>query len=111
MVGDIINHHPDIAKISFTDSTAVGKHIIASGAHTLKRVTLEPGGKSPTLILDDADTQQAVALAIESGRVLVNTLEHEPQAPFGGFRQSGLGREMGKWGMQAYLEPKTVMVG
>jgi aldehyde dehydrogenase (NAD+) len=50
-------------------------------------------------------------LAIESGRVLVNTLEHEPQAPFGGFRQSGLGREMGKWGMQAYLEPKTVMVG
>lgn len=269
VVGDIINHHPDIAKISFTGSTAVGKHIIESGAQTLKRVTLELGGKSPTLILDDADVQQAVplalaagfmnsgqaciagtrilvpagrlaefeqaivqgmaeyisgdprdarttigpmvsrkqwqrvqdyirlgqqegarlliggegrpqgmekgwcvkptvfsdvhnqmriareeifgpvlvlipyqdqaqaiaiandttyglsalvlsgdrqrgqevALAIESGRVLVNTLEHEPQAPFGGFKQSGLGREMGKWGMQAYLEPKTMIIG
>lgn len=270
IVGDVINHHPDIAKISFTGSTAVGKHIIESGAQTLKRVTLELGGKSPTVILNDADIQQAVplalaagfmnsgqacvagtrillparrqaefeqaivqavaadyisgdprdpqtaigpmvshkqwqrvqdyirlgqregarlltggvgrpqgmekgwcvkptvfsdvhnqmriareeifgpvlviipyqdeaeaiaiandtayglsalvlcgdrqrgtevALAIESGRVLVNTLEHEPQAPFGGFKQSGVGREMGKWGMQAYLEPKTLLVG
>nr|WP_315298613.1 aldehyde dehydrogenase family protein [Raoultella terrigena] len=270
VVGDVINHHPDIAKISFTGSTAVGKHIIESGAQTLKRVTLELGGKSPTVILDDADIEQAVplalaagfmnsgqacvagtrilvparrqaeleqaivqaveadytsgdprdprtaigpmvshkqwlrvqdyirlgqqegarvltggvgrpqgmekgwcvkptvfsdahnqmriareeifgpvlviipyqdeaeaiaiandtayglsalvlcgdrqrgtevALAIESGRVLVNTLEHEPQAPFGGFKQSGVGREMGRWGMQAYLEPKTLLVG
>ncbi|TDQ25106.1 aldehyde dehydrogenase (NAD+) [Raoultella sp. BIGb0149] len=270
VVGDVINHHPDIAKISFTGSTAVGKHIIESGAQTLKRVTLELGGKSPTVILDDADIEQAVplalaagfmnsgqacvagtrilvparrqaeleqaivqaveadytsgdprdprtaigpmvshkqwlrvqdyirlgeqegarvltggvgrpqgmekgwcvkptvfsdaynqmriareeifgpvlviipyqdeaeaiaiandtayglsalvlcgdrqrgtevALAIESGRVLVNTLEHEPQAPFGGFKQSGVGREMGRWGMQAYLEPKTLLIG
>lgn len=269
VVGEVINHHPDIAKISFTGSTAVGKHIIESGARTLKRVTLELGGKSPTVILDDADAQSAVRLALEAGfmnsgqaciagtrilipaarkaefeqamveaigyfhsgdprdsrtvigpmvsrkqwqrvqdyirlgqqegarllvggegrvdgasqgwsvkptvftdvnnqmriareeifgpvlvliayrdeaealaiandtdyglsalvlsasqargaafahqidagRVMVNTLEHEPLAPFGGFKQSGLGREMGKWGMQAYLEPKTLVVG
>ena len=269
VVGDVINHHPDIAKISFTGSTAVGKHIVESGARTLKRVTLELGGKSPTVILDDADLKTAVhlaleaglmnsgqaciagtrilvpasrktefeqelvaaiaqfpagsprdaqtvigpmvsrkqwqrvqdyirlgqqegarllvggegrvggmtkgwsvkptiftdvhnqmriareeifgpvlvvipyaddaealaiandtdyglsalvlsgsrqrgetmALQIESGRVLVNTLEHEHLAPFGGFKQSGLGREMGKWGLQAYLEPKTLVVG
>ncbi|MGU9868628.1 aldehyde dehydrogenase family protein [Kluyvera ascorbata] len=269
VVGDTINHHPDIAKISFTGSTAVGKHIVESGARTLKRVTLELGGKSPTVILDDADVKTAVhlaleagfmnsgqaciagtrilvpasrqaefeqafieamtgftsgdprdsetvigpmvsqkqwqrvqnyiqlgqqegarilvggegrvagqqkgwyvkptiftdannqmriareeifgpvlviipyrdedealaiandtdyglnamvlsgsrergealALRIESGRVMVNTLEHEPLAPFGGVKQSGLGREMGKWGMQAYLEPKTLVVG
>jgi NAD-dependent aldehyde dehydrogenases len=268
VVGDVINHHPDIAKISFTGSTAVGKHIVASGAQSLKRVTLELGGKSPTLILDDADVAQAVPLAlaagfmnsgqacvagtrilvprsrqaefeqaiadavanvksgdprdeqteigpmvsrkqwqrvqdyihlgieegakllvggagrpagmdkgwcvkptvfvghnqmriareeifgpvlviipydsetealeiandttyglsalvlsgdrergirvaqrIDSGRVMVNTLAHEPKAPFGGFKQSGLGREMGKWGLLAYLEPKTLMVG
>lgn len=268
VVGDIINRHPDIAKISFTGSTAVGKHIVESGAASLKRVTLELGGKSPTLILDDADVMQAVPLAlaagfmnsgqaciagtrilvprsrqaefeqaiadavgkvrsgdprdenteigpmvsqkqwqrvqdyirlgeeegatllvggigrpsgmdkgwcvkptvfagnnrmriareeifgpvlviipydneaealaiandtayglsalvlsgdrergvrvaqqIDSGRVLVNTLDHEPKAPFGGFKQSGLGREMGKWGMQAYLEAKTLLVG
>ena len=269
VVGETINHHPDIAKISFTGSTAVGKHIVESGARTLKRVTLELGGKSPTVILDDADVKTAVhlaleagfmnsgqaciagtrilvpasrqaefehafvdaitaftagdprdsqtvigpmvsqkqwlrvqgyiqlgqqegarilvggegrvagketgwfvkptiftdvnnqmriareeifgpvlvlipyrdetealaiandtdyglnamvlsgsrergealALQIESGRVMVNTLEHEPLAPFGGVKQSGLGREMGKWGMQAYLEPKTLVVG
>lgn len=268
VVGDAINHHPDIAKISFTGSTAVGKHIVESGARTLKRVTLELGGKSPTIILDDAETGQAVPLAlaagfmnsgqacvagtrilvprsrqaefekafvqavsqvqsgdprddktdigpmvsrkqwqrvqdyirlgveegakllvggegrpagmtqgwgvkptvfvghnqmriareeifgpvlvmipyddeaealaiandttyglsamvlgsnteravrvarqIESGRVLVNTLAHEPKAPFGGMKQSGLGREMGKWGIQAYLEAKTLLVG
>lgn len=268
VVGDVINHHPDIAKISFTGSTAVGKHIVASGAQSLKRVTLELGGKSPTLILDDADLTQAMPLVlgagfmnsgqacvagtrilvprsrqaefeqaiveavnnvrsgdprdehtdigpmvsqkqwqrvqdyihlgeeegakllvggtgrpgnlekgwfvkptvfvghnqmrvareeifgpvlmvipyddeaqaleiandttyglsalvlsgdrdrgvriaqqIESGRVMVNTLAHEPKAPFGGFKQSGLGREMGKWGMMAYLEAKTLMVG
>ena len=266
VVGETINHHPDIAKISFTGSTAVGKHIVESGARTLKRVTLELGGKSPTVILDDADAVhlaleagfmnsgqaciagtrilvpasrqaefehafvdaitaftagdprdsqtvigpmvsqkqwlrvqgyiqlgqqegarilvggegrvagketgwfvkptiftdvnnqmriareeifgpvlvlipyrdetealaiandtdyglnamvlsgsrergEALALQIESGRVMVNTLEHEPLAPFGGVKQSGLGREMGKWGMQAYLEPKTLVVG
>lgn len=268
VVGDVINHHPDIAKISFTGSTAVGKHIVASGAQSLKRVTLELGGKSPTVILDDADFAQAMPLVlgagfmnsgqacvagtriliprsrqaefeqaiveavghvqsgdprdantdigpmvsqkqwqrvqdyihlggeegakllvggegrpagleqgwfvkptvfvghnqmriareeifgpvlvvipyddeaealviandttyglsalvlsgnrergvqmaqqIESGRVMVNTLAHEPKAPFGGFKQSGLGREMGKWGMMAYLEAKTLMVG
>jgi aldehyde dehydrogenase (NAD+) len=52
-----------------------------------------------------------VARQIETGRVLVNTLAHEPQAPFGGVKQSGLGREMGKWGLMAYLEPKTLLVG
>ncbi len=268
VVGEVINRHHDIAKISFTGSTAVGKHIVESGAESLKRVTLELGGKSPTLILDDADVMQAVPLAlaagfmnsgqaciagtrilvprsrqaefeqaiadavgkvrsgdprdenteigpmvsqkqwqrvqdyirlgeeegatllvggvgrpsgmdkgwcvkptvfagnnrmriareeifgpvlviipydneaealaiandtayglsalvlsgdrergvrvaqqIDSGRVLLNTLDHEPKAPFGGFKQSGLGREMGKWGMQAYLEAKTLLVG
>jgi len=59
------------------------------------------------------NTERAVRIAqqIESGRVMVNTLAHEPKAPFGGVKHSGLGREMGKWGMQAYLEAKTLVVG
>ncbi|TFZ52876.1 aldehyde dehydrogenase family protein [Serratia proteamaculans] len=269
VVGAELTRNPDVAKISFTGSTGVGKHIVASGAETMKRVTLELGGKSPTLLLDDADfpatinmilqagfmnsgqaciagtrilvprrrlaefekvaaeaiaqiksgdpnqadtdigpmvsrkqwervqgyihqgleegarllaggpgrpegltkgwfvkptlfTQannqmriareeifgpvltilpyqdeaEAIAIAndttyglsamvigqdrqrclavarqIDAGRVLINTLAHEPKAPFGGFKQSGLGREMGKWGLGAYLEPKTVVIG
>jgi aldehyde dehydrogenase (NAD+) len=267
VVGEEIARNPGIAKISFTGSSAVGQHLVAAGAATMKRVTLELGGKSPTVVLEDADfaaamplvlqagfmnsgqaciagtrilvprsrlaefeqaakeavshiqsgdprkpgtdigpmvsrkqwervqdyirigqeegatllaggtgrpdglhagwfvkptlftraTNQmriareeifgpvltiipykdeadAIAIAndtryglsalvlgknrescervarqIDSGRVLVNTLAHEPRAPFGGFKYSGLGREMGKWGMSAYLEPKTLL--
>ncbi|WP_095135759.1 aldehyde dehydrogenase family protein [Pseudomonas sp. Irchel s3a10] len=267
VVGEAIAGHPDVAKISFTGSSAVGKHLVRTGADTMKRVTLELGGKSPTVVLDDTDLQAVmpmvlqagflnsgqaciagtrilvprgrlaeferiaregvsqirsgdprntdtdigpmvsqkqwervqryirigqeegarllaggegrpeglhagwfvkptiftdannrmrlareeifgpvlaiipyeddadaisiandtdyglsalvlgnsaercmnVARQINAGRVLINTLTHEPLAPFGGFKHSGLGREMGKWGMSAYLEPKTLI--
>src|SRR4029077_7438318 len=46
--------NPDVAKISFTGSVAVGEMILRDGAATMKRVTLELGGKSPTILLDDA---------------------------------------------------------
>jgi aldehyde dehydrogenase (NAD+) len=266
-VGAQISSHPDVAKLSFTGSTAVGKTILRAGADTLKRVTLELGGKSPVIVLDDAnfdhvvplaiqagfinsgqaciagtrilvpgqrlaefearvreevartqagdprdpqttigpmvskkqwervqryirigidegarliaggegrpdgvdagwfvrptvfsdvtndmtiareeifgpvlsiityrDTDDAIAIAndtnyglqayvfsadenralevasqIEAGRVLVNTLAHEPAAPFGGFKQSGIGREYGSFGLEAFLEPKAVI--
>ena len=267
VVGEEIARNPGVAKISFTGSSAVGQHLVAAGAATMKRVTLELGGKSPTVVLADADfaavmpmvlqagflnsgqaciagtrilvprsrlaefeqiakeavshiqsgdprnadtdigpmvsqkqwervqnyirigreegatllaggegrpdglrvgwfvkptlftrannqmriareeifgpvltiipyedEADAIAIAndthyglsalvlgkepqscervarqIDSGRVLVNTLAHEPRAPFGGFKHSGLGREMGRWGMSAYLEPKTLI--
>lgn len=269
--GDIVGAEfvtsPDVAKVSFTGSTAVGKGIVRASADTLKRVTLELGGKSPSIVLDDADfaaavplvvaagfnnsgqaciagtrilvprsrlaefealakaaveatvsgdpndpatvvgpmvsekqwlrvqsyirkgveegarllaggegrpeghargwlvrptlftdvtndmtiareeifgpvlsiigyddEEEAIAIAndtpyglqayvhatdtaralrvaarIDAGRVLVNTLAHEPKAPFGGFKQSGLGREYGVFGLEAYLEPKAVL--
>jgi len=268
VVGEEIARHPDVAKISFTGSSAIGQHLVKTGAETMKRVTLELGGKSPTVVLDDADFQAVMPLVlhagflnsgqaciagtrilvprsrlaefenaakegvaqfksgdprhadteigpmvsqkqwdrvqryirlgqeegarlltggegrpeglnagwfvrptiftdgdnrmriareeifgpvltiipyeddadalriandtdyglsalvlgknaercvnmarqIDSGRVLINTLAHEPRAPFGGFKHSGLGREMGKWGISAYLEPKTMIV-
>ena len=266
-VGETISRHPDVAKISFTGSTQTGKAILRNAAENFTRVTLELGGKSPTLILDDADIKQAVPLVvqaglmnsgqacvagtrilvpqsrkaefeqalaqaiaavksgdprdsatgvgpmvsekqwqrvqgyirkgleegarllaggegrpegsrdgwfvrptlftdvhnqmviareeifgpvlcliayrdeaeaiaiandtdyglsalvlggdvararrvaaqIQSGRVLVNTLAHEPQAPFGGFKHSGMGREMGTWGISAFMEPKSIL--
>ena len=264
-VGETISRHPDVAKISFTGSTATGKAILRNAAESFKRVTLELGGKSPTIVLEDADLSQVVPLAIqaglmnsgqacvagtrilvprsrkaeceaalaqamaavksgdprdpatevgpmvsekqwqrvqgyirkgteegarllaggegrpegtqngwfvrptlftdvdnqmtiareeifgpvlsiiayrdeaeaiaiandtdyglsalvlggerardvaqqiESGRVLVNTLAHEPKAPFGGFKHSGVGREMGAWGISAFMEPKTII--
>ncbi len=67
VVGAEIAANPDISKISFTGSTAVGKSILRSAADTLKRVTLELGGKSPTVILDDADFAKAIPMALEAG--------------------------------------------
>lgn len=64
VVGAEITRNKDIAKISFTGSTLVGKSIAREAAATLKRVTLELGGKSPNLILEDADLNTAIPLAI-----------------------------------------------
>jgi aldehyde dehydrogenase (NAD+) len=266
-VGETISRHPDVAKISFTGSTNTGKAILRNAAESFKRVTLELGGKSPTILLDDVDLAQAIPLVIQagfmnsgqacvagtrilvpqarkaeietalaqavaavksgdprdsatdvgpmvsekqwqrvqgyirkgteegarllaggegrpdgtrdgwfvrptlfadvnnrmtiardeifgpvlcvipyqdeaeavaiandteyglsamvlggdadrarrvaqqivSGRVLVNTLAHEPKAPFGGFKQSGVGREMGEWGIRAFMEPRSIL--
>ncbi|MFC0399786.1 aldehyde dehydrogenase family protein [Paraburkholderia rhizosphaerae] len=67
VVGATISAHPDVAKISFTGSTAVGKAILRAGAETLKRITLELGGKSPFIVLDDANFAEAAPLALQAG--------------------------------------------
>jgi aldehyde dehydrogenase (NAD(P)+) len=59
-VGAAIAAHADIDMITFTGSTPTGKQIMKSAAGTLKRVTLETGGKSPMLVFPDADIEQAV---------------------------------------------------
>jgi acyl-CoA reductase-like NAD-dependent aldehyde dehydrogenase len=55
--------HPDVAKVAFTGSTEVGRRIAASAAATIKRVTLELGGKSANVVFADADLQAAAAAA------------------------------------------------
>lgn len=83
IVGSAITNHPDIAKISFTGSTVTGKQIARSAVDTVKRVTLELGGKSPNIILEDADFEQAI-----------------PQAVFGAYMNSG----------QACIAPTRLLV-
>jgi acyl-CoA reductase-like NAD-dependent aldehyde dehydrogenase len=63
-LGAWLVEHPDVDKIAFTGSTATGKLVAASAAKTLKRVTLELGGKSPSVIFDDALLDAAVAGAL-----------------------------------------------
>lgn len=67
VVGAELAVNPDVAKVSFTGSTAVGKRIAARGAETLKRVTLELGGKSAHIILDDADLNTALPFILSAG--------------------------------------------
>jgi phenylacetaldehyde dehydrogenase len=64
--GQALVDHPGVAKVSFTGSTATGKRLIASAAKDLKRLTLELGGKSPTVILPDADLATAIPGAAQA---------------------------------------------
>ena len=63
VAGQRLVEHPDVAKIAFTGSTEVGRRIAAGAAETIKRVTLELGGKSANVILDDADLDAAARAA------------------------------------------------
>ncbi|MCW3057803.1 MAG: aldehyde dehydrogenase [Solirubrobacterales bacterium] len=61
--GQRLVEHPDVAKIAFTGSTEVGRSIAAGAAQTIKRVTLELGGKSANIVFADADLEAAAAAA------------------------------------------------
>jgi acyl-CoA reductase-like NAD-dependent aldehyde dehydrogenase len=60
VVGEALAQHPDVDMISFTGSTVAGRRVSEVASATIKRVALELGGKSPNVILDDADMQRAV---------------------------------------------------
>ena len=64
VVGEAIAAHPDIDMVSFTGSTAAGKRVSVVAAETVKRVSLELGGKSAFVILDDADLDKAVKIGL-----------------------------------------------
>jgi acyl-CoA reductase-like NAD-dependent aldehyde dehydrogenase len=63
-VGARLVSHPDVAKVAFTGSTEVGRSIAAGAADTIKRVTLELGGKSANVVFADADIEAAAAAAL-----------------------------------------------
>jgi betaine-aldehyde dehydrogenase len=62
-VGARLAEHPDVAKVAFTGSTAVGREVMRVAAGTIKRVTLELGGKSANIVFADADLERAAAAA------------------------------------------------
>jgi len=90
-IGDAIVRHPMIDKIAFTGETRTGQHILREAAGTLKRVTMELGGKSPNIVFADADLEAAARGAIAGvfynkgevcaagSRILV---QEEVRAPF-----------------------------
>src|SRR5690606_18518963 len=66
-IGAAITKHPDIAAISFTGGTATGTAIYQEASKHLKKVSLELGGKNPTIIFDDADWEKTVKGAVAAG--------------------------------------------
>jgi aldehyde dehydrogenase (NAD+) len=67
VVGNALTLHPDVAKVSFTGSTVVGKTVMRNASETIKRVTLELGGKSASIILEDANLEQAIPFVLRAG--------------------------------------------
>ncbi|WP_163528658.1 aldehyde dehydrogenase family protein [Halobacillus ihumii] len=59
-IGPYLTEHPDVDKVAFTGETETGKDIMARASETLKRVTLELGGKSPSIVCEDSDLEGAV---------------------------------------------------
>ncbi|MEU6697553.1 aldehyde dehydrogenase family protein [Pseudonocardia sp. NPDC046786] len=73
VVGDLLSRHPDVDQVSFTGSTPVGRTIAAAAAETVKRVTLELGGKSASVVLADAtDEQLATAVKVTVANCFLN---------------------------------------
>lgn len=75
-LGDQLSDHKDVAKVSFTGSTATGKKVMASSASTLKRLTLELGGNDAAIVLDDVDVKAAApkifqAAMLNSGQICI----------------------------------------
>lgn len=76
-VGEALVAHPDVRKVSFTGSTATGRRVMQLAAADIKSVTLELGGKSPNVLLDDADLDEALpgslfAIFLHSGQICVS---------------------------------------
>jgi aldehyde dehydrogenase (NAD+) len=66
-------------------------------------------GLQSYVLSSDVDHAKWVAGQLQAGRVVINGAPHEPLAPFGGFKQSGIGREFGTFGLDAFLEPRAVL--
>jgi betaine-aldehyde dehydrogenase len=68
-VGEHLVRHPDIDKVSFTGSTAAGRRIMGICAESIKRVTLELGGKSACILLEDAPLDRAIPMAVQAATI------------------------------------------
>src|SRR5271156_5289079 len=66
-------------------------------------------GLQSYVLSSDIDHAKRVAGQLQAGRVVINAAPHEPLAPFDGFKQSGIGREFGAFGLDAFLEPRAVL--
>src|SRR5262249_30094381 len=81
----------------------------ADEAQAVEIANHTPYGLSAYVLSSDLNRARRVADQLESGCVVINGAAHEPLAPFGGFKQSGIGRESGVFGLEAFLEPRVVL--
>jgi aldehyde dehydrogenase (NAD+) len=66
-------------------------------------------GLHAAVLGSDLQRARRIASQIRSGRVVINNMTDDPQAPWGGFKYSGVGREYGRYGIEAFLEPRAIL--
>jgi aldehyde dehydrogenase (NAD+) len=66
-------------------------------------------GLHASVLGTDLERARRVASQIRAGRVVINGMTDDPQAPWGGFKYSGIGREYGRYGIEAFLEPRAIL--
>jgi aldehyde dehydrogenase (NAD+) len=66
-------------------------------------------GLASYVFSSDSTHARAIAARLRTGRVVINNAPHDPLAPFGGYKQSGIGREYGVFGLEAFLEAKAIL--
>ncbi|MWV26866.1 aldehyde dehydrogenase family protein [Aurantiacibacter rhizosphaerae] len=110
--GAALVDHPLVRKIAFTGSTATGQRILEASARTMKRVTLELGGKSPTIILADADLERAIpgaaaAIFSNSGQICTAGSRLLVEAPIYDKVMEGVSRIADEMQMGSPFDPST----
>src|SRR6202040_3282984 len=66
-------------------------------------------GLRPAVLGTDLARARRVASQIRAGRVVINSMTDDPQAPWGGFKYSGVGREYGRYGIEAFVETRAIL--
>ena len=112
--GDRLVRHPDVDKIAFTGSTEVGKIINRNATDTLKRVTLELGGKSPVIVLPDVDVEKtargaATSIFANSGQVCIAGSRLFAHRDIFDSLMEALAASAGQWKVGPSLAPDTRM--
>ena len=113
--GDSLVKHPQVDKVAFTGSTDVGKLIIRNAAEGLKRVTLELGGKSPVLVMPDADPAAvgkgaASAIFMNSGQVCIaGSRLYAHRSVFDGVLEGLVAATAATWVPRPSLDPQARM--
>jgi phenylacetaldehyde dehydrogenase len=110
--GAALVDHPLVRKVAFTGSTATGQRILAASAATMKRVTLELGGKSPTIVLADADLERAIpgaaaAIFSNSGQICTAGSRLLVEAPVYDRVVEGICRIAGDLRLGSPFDPET----
>jgi aldehyde dehydrogenase (NAD+) len=81
----------------------------ASEDEAIKLANESDYGLHAAVLGSDLTRARRVASQIRSGRVVINNMTDDPQAPWGGFKYSGIGREYGRYGIEAFLEPRAIL--